>query len=88
MNTYSAGASNALTSRQARILSFIRRYVAEHGYSPTIRELSDACDIPSTSNVNYILDQLQELGLLKRTPGSPRTIVLTLIGQAKLETTT
>jgi repressor LexA len=55
-----------LSKRQEAILEFIRKFSLEHGYPPTIREIGKACDISSTSVVNYNLDKLERAGLLER----------------------
>jgi len=55
-----------LSSRQERILEFIRDFLEDSGYPPTIREIGKAVDISSTSVVNYNLNVLQKKGLLKR----------------------
>lgn len=55
-----------LTERQQGIYRFIRQFVAEHHYPPTIREIGGALDITSTSVVNYNLERLEESGLIER----------------------
>lgn len=65
-----------LSDRQQRILEFIRDYLAEHNYPPTIREIGAAAGISSTSVVNYNLDRLVEYGLLERDPKSSRSMRL------------
>jgi repressor LexA len=55
-----------LTDRQQKILSFIRRFMTEQGYPPTIREIGRQLDISSTSVVNYNLNKLVRVGLLER----------------------
>lgn len=55
-----------LTERQQGIYRFIRQFVAEHHYPPTIREIGSALDITSTSVVNYNLERLEESGLIER----------------------
>ncbi|PKO22083.1 MAG: repressor LexA [Chloroflexi bacterium HGW-Chloroflexi-1] len=49
-----------LSERQERILVFIRNYLEEHRYPPTIREIGKAVGINSTSVVKYNLERLQE----------------------------
>jgi repressor LexA len=56
----------SLSTRQERILEFIRQYRDEHDYPPTIREIGRAADISSTSVVKYNLERLQEKGYLSR----------------------
>ena len=55
-----------LSERQQRILDFIRRFLEEHDYPPTIREIGQAVDISSTSVVNYNLNKLVDAGLIER----------------------
>lgn len=55
-----------LSDRQVRILAFIRRYLEEQNYPPTIREIGKAVGIPSTSVVKYNLERLQEKGFIER----------------------
>jgi repressor LexA len=55
-----------LTDRQARILEYIKGFLAENGYPPTIREIGQALGISSTSVVNYNLNKLEKAGLLGR----------------------
>jgi repressor LexA len=48
------------------MLDFIRRFVSENGYPPTIREIGQAASISSTSVVNYNLNILQAKGYIRR----------------------
>jgi repressor LexA len=48
------------------MLAFIRAYLEEHAYPPTIREIGKAVGIPSTSVVKYNLERLQEKGFIER----------------------
>jgi repressor LexA len=66
----------ALSDRQKNILAFIQAHQAESGFPPTIREIGVACDIPSTSVVNYNLNKLVEGGFIIRTPDKSRGIRL------------
>lgn len=55
-----------LSERQQRILNFIRQFIDEHDYPPTIREIGQAVNISSTSVVNYNLNKLVDAGLIER----------------------
>jgi repressor LexA len=55
-----------LSKRQQNILKFMYRYMEEQGFPPTIREIGEACDINSTSVVNYNLNKLVTAGYLER----------------------
>lgn len=58
--------SKKLRPRQKAILEFIREFIAENDYPPTIREIGAAVNISSTSVVNYNLDQLEQKGYIIR----------------------
>ncbi len=56
----------ALSERQSKILSFLRTFILDNGYPPTIREIGKAVEISSTSVVNYNLEALQRAGHIYR----------------------
>jgi repressor LexA len=58
--------TKGLSERHKKILDFITIYQEENGYPPSIREIGKKTSISSTSVVNYYLDQLQNMGLIKR----------------------
>lgn len=66
-----------LSDRQVRILDFIRQYLEEHNYPPTIREIGKAVAIPSTSVVKYNLERLQDKGYIERSEEVSRGLRLT-----------
>jgi len=77
-----ADAGNTLLSqRQARILTFIQDYTAQHMYPPTLREIVEGCDLSSTSVALYNLVALGNKGYLTRARDVARGIVLTQQGQ-------
>ena len=55
-----------LSSKQQRIIDFIRSFLAERGYPPTIRDIVSGCGISSTSVVAYNLDILRKEGYIRR----------------------
>lgn len=57
---------NKLSERQRNILRYMDKYVEEHGFPPTIREIGEATGINSTSVVNYNLNKLVDVGYLDR----------------------
>lgn len=65
-----------LSERQRRILEFIRQYIADKHYPPTIREIGQAVGISSTSVVNYNLNALERRGYITRSPDTARSIQL------------
>ncbi len=63
-----------LTKRQQEIFDFVRRYVSEHGYPPTVRDIGKAIGLTSSSTVHAHLHNLERLGMLRRDPTKPRAI--------------
>jgi repressor LexA len=55
-----------LSARQQRILNFIRRFIADNAYPPTIRDIVTGCGISSTSVADYNLVILEKQGLIRR----------------------
>lgn len=60
--------------RQERILQFITQFIEEQGYPPTVRDIQYACDISSTSVVDYNLNILQREEQIRRSPDISRGI--------------
>ena len=65
-----------LSSKQQDILDFIRRFIADKGYPPSIRNIVAGCGISSTSVVNYNLNILERDGYIRRDPEVSRGIEL------------
>lgn len=57
-----------------KVLGFIRKFINENGYSPTVREIQFGCKISSTSVVAYYLNGLEDMQRITRIPRAPRTI--------------
>ena len=55
-----------MPERRRRILAFIQEFYFENGIPPTVRDIQQACEISSTSVVDYNLKQLEEAGYLNR----------------------
>lgn len=65
-----------LSTRQQRILDFIRRFIDEKDYPPSIRDIQMACGISSTSVVDYNLKALERMGYIRRDREVSRAIEL------------
>ncbi len=65
-----------LSSKQQRIVDFIRSFLVDRGYPPTIRDILSGCGISSTSVVDYNLDRLEKEGYIRRHPEVSRGIEL------------
>ena len=55
-----------LSSKQQNIIDFVRRFLSDRRYPPTIRDIVIGCGISSTSVVDYNLDILEERGYIRR----------------------
>ena len=55
-----------LSAKQTLIVDFIREFIEEKDYPPSIRDIQIGCGISSTSVVDYNLRRLEEKGLLRR----------------------
>ena len=65
-----------LSPRRQRILEFINEFIQENGIPPTVRDIQRACDVSSTSVVDYNLRLLERDGYLNRRPDVARGIEL------------
>lgn len=61
--------SKELTWRQNKVYTFVRDYIAEHGYAPTIREIAEGANLASSSSVAYVLSCLETKGYISRISG-------------------
>ena len=65
-----------INSTRENILQFIRGFIDERGYSPTVRDILKGCEISSTAVVQYHLDVLEKEGRIHRDPEIFRSIRL------------
>ncbi len=70
-------AKGTISARQERILEFIRDFLNDHHYPPTVRDIQTGCEVSSTSVVDYNLKILHREGYLRREAGVSRGIELT-----------
>ena len=63
-----------LTSREAAILTVIKKNVRQKGYPPSVREIGLSVGLSSSSTVHGYLKRLEEKGYLRRDPTKPRAI--------------
>ncbi len=75
-----------LSAKQQAILAFLRRFIDEHDYPPSIRDIQQGCDISSTSVVDYNLKRLEEKGLIRRDREVSRAIELLEAGGRRART--
>ncbi len=63
-----------VSDRRNNILKFIRSFIEERGYAPTLDEIRTACCISSKSVVEYHLRVLERKGLILRDAAVARSI--------------
>ncbi len=59
-----------------RILDFIRKFLDERGYAPTVRDIARGCKISTPSVVQHHLNKLESQGHIHRDPAVFRSIQL------------
>ena len=60
--------------RQKEIFQYIKTFLLEKGYPPSVREIGKAVGLKSSSTVHGYLARLEENGMIKRDPTKPRAI--------------
>lgn len=65
-----------LTKRQDDVLTFVKKYIAEHGFPPAIREICAGVGLSSPATVFVHIKNLENMGILKQTNNKFRTIEL------------
>jgi repressor LexA len=83
-----------LSPKQQKILDFLRQFIRERDYPPSIRDIQESCNISSTSVVDYNLKALERMGYIHRdrevsraielldgTGRRPHTVTVPIIGQ-------
>lgn len=69
-------AAKALSRKQEQIINFIRQYLRDNGYPPSVRDIGRGCNISSTSVVVYNLNKLEKAGYIRRQSDISRGIEL------------
>lgn len=66
----------SLTRRQKLILDYVRSFMNEHDFSPTLQDIADHFDLASLNGVYKHLKNLEERGFISRLPNQSRSIQL------------
>jgi repressor LexA len=74
----------SLSAKQQAIFRFIRDFIRNHDYPPSIRDIQDGCNISSTSVVDYNLKALERQGIIRRDREVSRAIEL--VGRVRMRT--
>ena len=69
-------ASTKMQENLDKTMACIRKFVSEHNYSPSVRDICREGGFKSTASVQYYLEKLVNAGLIKRETAKNRTIEL------------
>ena len=70
-----------MSDKRTKIFAFIRDFIRDRGYAPTVGEIQKACAISSKSVVDYHLEALKREGHIRRDAGVTRGIEVTGLGR-------
>ena len=62
--------------KSEQIYEFMQKFIAENGYSPTVREICKACDIKSTATAFTYINQLADRGVINKVDNRNRAVSL------------
>lgn len=75
------------TKKQRELLSFIQSFIAEHGYSPSYREIMKGCNYTSVATVSLHINSLIKRGHLRKRDHSARSLeVVDSVEEPKVRT--
>ena len=60
--------------KKEELLKFIKNYVDDNGYPPTVREMCRAVKVNSTSTIAYHLARLEDEGSIRKNPNKNRAL--------------
>ena len=63
-------------NKSQEVFDFIQKFIAENGYSPTVREICKACDIKSTATAFTYVNQLALRGFINKADNKNRAVSL------------
>ncbi len=74
------------TKKQKELLAFIEAFIAEHGYSPSYREIMNGLEYTSVATVALHVGSLIKRGHLRKRDHSARSLEVVGLGGASTET--
>jgi len=63
-----------LTKKQEEVLTFVKKYIVDHGYPPAVREICAGLGLSSPATVHTHLKELEKKGAISKTKSKFRTI--------------
>lgn len=67
--------SSTLAPVQRQTLEFLRNFMAERGYAPTLKEIAEHIGVKSVSTAHFHLERLEQKGFISRGDGGAMEIV-------------
>ena len=74
-----------LTSKQNQVLDFLKKFLANKGYPPTVREICKALDLSSPATVHAHLNTLESKGYIRKGGSKNRAIELLVKNEYEVE---
>jgi len=65
-----------LTKRQEDILKTLKKFIASHGYPPTVREIGSMLNLSSPATTHFHLNKLEEKGYIRKNEAKNRALEL------------
>jgi len=65
-----------ITKKQERVLNFLKKFILDTGYPPTVREISESLGLAGPNSAKKFLDILERKGCIRRAAKSSRAIEL------------
>src|SRR3989338_2971871 len=63
-----------LTKRQKQALDFIKKYIGQHDYAPSLEEIKKHLRLSSVSTAHFHVKSLQSMGYLQKEKNQPRAL--------------
>ena len=75
------------TKKQKELLNFIETFIAEHGYSPSYREIMTGLNYTSVATVSLHVNNLIKRGHVRKRDRSARSLEVTTVGEPAAKVT-
>jgi len=69
-----------LTKRQKQVLDFIKAFIKQHDYAPSLEEIKEHLGLSSVSTAHFHVQALQHKGFLRKDDNRPRAIEISKNG--------
>ncbi|MBR7186290.1 MAG: transcriptional repressor LexA [Clostridia bacterium] len=64
------------TNRLLEVLDYIKQYMEDNGYPPTVRDMCNDLDIKSTATAYSYINRLRDMGYLEKADKKKRAVVI------------